>query len=402
MKRWSYKIPLKITILTVPFVLCFGSLCWSAKPAKNISEKKANELKPVLSLTIRCDRKKLKTGDEIPITFVIKNEGTIEYSYDDRSYDRSGRMPEYELSAVDEQGKKVPDPRAKWTGGLMGCIGGGEGRIGSSYSFTKTIALNRWALLIKPGMYQITGTYYPEGNLTKIVSSPIRIKILPRTDNEMAIYLNKLILELSFIKDDQDRAAHVRKLMYTCDRRIAPIMIEFMYNRDAASYWAGEAFNYYLPYDPKTNDALYDVAKKRGLARGMLQALRYRGFTGEKIKSLIDVSLSSERPYTWVEGALAAQQYPDDRFASRLSVIVLDPNSPARLQAIYALAKNRTEESVATLKKLLNESDLSNPRGKDIRQNTEHAIRRAYQQGDNTKGRPFRKDDFDTKYQSKN
>jgi hypothetical protein len=391
----------KITILTVPFVLCFAHLCYSTESAKNVSEKKALELKPILSLTIRCDKYKLKIGDEIPITFVIKNEGTIEYSYDNRSYDRSGRMPEYELSAVDEQRKKVPDPKAKWTGGLMGGLGGGEVRIRSNNSFTKTIALNKWALITKPGTYLITGTYHPEGNLSEIISLPIRIKILPRSDTEMAIYINKLVLKLPIAVDKQDLAACVRKLMYTCDRWIAPIMIEVMYNRDAASFWAGEAFNYYLPHDQKTNDALYDAAKKRGLARCMLQALKYRGFTSEKIKLLIDVSLSPERPYAWVEGALAAQQYPDDRFASRLSAIALNPNSKARVQAIYALANNRTYESVATLKKLLKESNPNDPGERTIRQNTEHAIRRAYQQGDNTKGRPFRKDDFDIKYQSK-
>jgi hypothetical protein len=401
MKSRNYKTPLKTTILTVPFVLCFAHLCWSAKLAKNISEEKATKLKPVLSLTIRCDRKKLKTGDEIPITFVIKNEGTTEYKYDDRSYDRSGRMPEYELSAVDNQGKKVPDPRAKWTGGLMGGLGGGERKIGSSNYFTKTIVLNRWALITKPGTYIVTGTYHPEGNLTKIVSSPIRIKILPRSDTEMSVYINKLILELSSLRNTQEQAAQIRKLMYTFDRRVVPIMIEFMYNRDNTNFWAGEAFNYYLPYDQQTNDALYDAAKKRGLAKGMLQALRYRGFNDEKIKLLINLSLSPEHPYTWVEGALAAQQYPDDRFASRLSAIALDPNSKARLQAIYALAKNRTDESVATLKKLLKESDPNDPKERTIRQNTEHAIRQAYQQGNNTKGRPFRKDDFDIKYQRK-
>ncbi|MBN2180578.1 MAG: hypothetical protein JW715_01595, partial [Sedimentisphaerales bacterium] len=182
----------------------FTSICYTVQSNENNPGKIDNTAKPVLSLIIRCDHSGLKVGDEIPIIFLIKNEGIVGYTYSDRNYDRSGRMPEYELSAVDEQGEKVPDPRAKWTGGMMGGLGG-EGRIASNNSFTKTIALNRWALLTKPGIYQVTGTYYPEGSLSKIISSPIRIKVLPRTDEETGVYINKLSTQLKETKDDQDR-----------------------------------------------------------------------------------------------------------------------------------------------------------------------------------------------------
>ena len=307
-------------------------------------------------------------------------------------------MHEYELSAIDEHGNLVPDPRAKWAGGIGGGLSN-QGTIKSGESFSKTIALNRWALLIKPGIYQVTGTYYQAHNLPKVTSAPIRIEVLPRSDNEMDSYINKLSIKLSETKDEQARAAIVRKLMYTCDSRTIPLLIEAIYKADAASYWAIEAFQYYLPQNQETNDALLYAAKKRGLANGMLWALRQRGFTGEKIKPLIDVSLSPERPYAWVEGALAAQEFPEDRFTPRLISIALDPESPARSQAVYALAQNRTDESVAALKKLLNEPDPYEPKGRTIRQITERAVRTAYWLGDNVKGRPLRKDDFDLKYQ---
>jgi len=363
--------------------------------------KTKNEAKPVLTLTIRCGESALKLGDEIPITFVIKNVGNSHYKYWDRNMDRSGRMSEYKLSAVDQRGKVVADPRAKR---LFGGIGGGptgEDSLAPGKSFAKTIALNRWALLTMPGEYQVTGTYR-EGGGRAIVSPPIRIKLQPRSDDEMAAYVKELSTQLADTDDEQVRAALVRKLMYTCDHRIVPPLIEAMYKSDAASYWAGEAFCYYLPDDSEINHALLNTAAKRGLAIGMLWTVQQRGVTREQIKPLIEVSLSPDYPAAWREGALAAQQYAEDRFTPRLIVIATDPTSTARTQAIYALALNRTDESVATLKRLLREPDPLKPKGRTIRQTTEAAIRGAYLYHGKTGGKRLRKDDFDVKYQRPN
>lgn len=55
----------------------------SAKPEQNIS---------VLSLEIRCATNVFKVGDEIPIRFIISNRGSVDCKYNDRNYDRGGRM----------------------------------------------------------------------------------------------------------------------------------------------------------------------------------------------------------------------------------------------------------------------------------------------------------------------
>ena len=173
-----------------------------------------------------------------------------------------------------------------------------------------------------------------------------------------------------------------------------------MYKGDAASACATEAFCYYLADDDKIGLALLEAATKRGLITDMFYILKQRGVTREQIKPLIEVPLSPDHPAAWHEGALAAQQYADDRFTLRLVAIATDPESTARPPAIYALAFNRTDESVATLKKLLREPDPPNPKGQTIRQTTEAAIRSAYRyRGNNTEGKRLREDDFDVKYQ---
>ncbi len=391
-------MPRAISAFTGLLALCITVLLTVAHTAAKDTRKTGNEAKPVLALTIRCDEATLKVGDEIAITFVIENEGYNHYKYMDRNYDRSGRMPEYKLSALDERGKAVADPRAKRLGGIGGGLAG-EGSLAPGKSFTKTIALNRWALLTIPGAYRVTGTYYPNGGRRAIVSPPIKIKLQPRTDDEIAAYVEELSTQLANTRDDQARAALVRKLMYTCDRQIVPALIEAIYKSDAASYWAGEAFCYYLPHDREIDHALLNAAAKRGLAIGMFWTFKQRGFTREQIKPLIEVSLSPNHPPAWPEGALVAQQYADDRFTPRLIAIATDPKSTARPQAIHALALNRTDESVATLKILLRDPDIPNPKGRTIRQTTEDAIRTAYLYRGNTEGRRLRKDDFDAKYQ---
>ena len=385
--------------------LCATVILVAPSASAEDTPKPDNEGSPVLTLSIRCDALVAKVGDEVLITFVIKNEGNADYQYPDRTYDRSGRLGEYELTAVDEEGKVVPDPRAKRRGGISGGVER-QGRLAPGESFTKTIALNRWALLTKPGVYRVAGTYRTGGSRGEVRSPTLTLELKPRTDEEMAAHVQALTDQLATTRDGHTRAARVRKLMYTCDRRIVPALIETMYQsdpaQDDAGYWAGEALHYHLPDDQAVGDALWHAAANRGLAVGMFWTLKQRGFTREQIRPLIEVSLSPDHRVAWSEGALAAQEYADDRFTPRLIAIAKDPENTARVPAIYALALNRTDESVATLKALLVEPDPPNPMGRTIRQTTEDAIRSAYVYRGNAQGRLLRTDDFDLKYQRPN
>jgi HEAT repeat protein len=88
---------------------------------------------------------------------------------------------------------------------------------------------------------------------------------------------------------------------------------------------------------------------------------------------------------------LAAQQHPDDAFASRLVAIATDTGleANARVRTIYALAANRTDESVKALKVLLTDSN------ERIRSATKQAINTAYHYRGVWTGQPLKPDDFD-------
>lgn len=343
-----------------------------------------------LSLTIRCTTQDIKAGDEIPIEFAVTNNGKDVYTYMDRNYDGSGRMEEYSLIAKGEDGKTIADPRASYGGGIGGGLCG-EAKLQPGASFRKTIALNRWALVKTPGRYEVTGMYRMEGFSSDrgriVTSAPIAITVKPRSAEEMAAYIEELSARLRALKENEDRAALVQKLMYTCDPRIIPALIDSMY-KPQAGFWECEAFFYYLDNRAEIKSAVVEAAKKRGLGNEMLWFLRRVGVTAEEMFPLIERSLSPESPERWECGAQAAQNFRDDRFNPRLVAIALDSKTPARHIAIHALAWNRTDEGVAALRKLLEDPE------ERIRKETADAIRSGYENRTRGLERPLRDDDF--------
>ena len=358
---------------------------------------------PNLTLTIHCADKRIKVGDEIPIVFTITNQGESVYSYDQRDYDRSGRMWEYKLVARQEDGTVVPDPRRNYKEGLGGGLSSGRGVIGKGGAFTKTIALNRWALINKPGIYTVTGTYIyhvrdPDANQKYDVrimktfranSAPIEVVIKPRGRWMMGWYIRTLLRQLKKIKPSgkwevvRQRTAIIARLAYTCDSRIVPTLIDLLYENHHQNdvFWAKEGFVCYLPRDLKIKKAVLGAAKKRGLARCMQTVLEALGCSEEEFKEIITLSLASENLDILNAAVGAAQEHPHDEHMPQLIAIATDPNRPdpnrafyaiERRRAIYAIAYNRTDEGVNALRTLLEDPD------KDIRKTTEYAIRQAY------------------------
>ena len=359
-----------------------------------------------ISLEIRCTNQVLKAGDEVPIEFIISNLGTEDYKYEDRNYDRSGRMDEYRLEAKAADGSLLPDPRENFRVGL----GGGGFQYGVLHpgdSYSKVIALNRWALLKDPGIYEVTGIYRTSragGSGEAVTAQPLQISVLPRTLQEMDAYINELMKQVAAIVarrgtnsqplfiDGLDEC--VMKLMYTCSPAAAPALLETMYE-PSQGFWEAEALLYYIPHSEEVGKAIEAAAARRGLASNMQYLLRQygEGPTEDEMKQYIRRSLEADSPQTWSAGALAAQQYPDDAFNSRLIALATEPKGSARMQAIYALARNRTDDSVKTLKALLDDPD------NQIHDTAERAIRSAYTSQGNSRGRPFGPDDFDQRYQ---
>ena len=87
-------------------------------------------------------------------------------------------------------------------------------------------------------------------------------------------------------------------------------------------------------------------------------------------------------------GVCEAFLYPNDRFNPRLIALATDAKSGVREIAISALAMNRTDEGVKTLKSLMDDPDIQ------IRYTVTHAIDHAYHWRGDSLGRPLKPEDF--------
>jgi HEAT repeat protein len=155
-----------------------------------------------------------------------------------------------------------------------------------------------------------------------------------------------------------------------------------------------------LLHDPEqqisseAKQAICAAYRSRDGARG--RPFRADDFDATEITPLIQQWLASgDRNYQY-DGLDFAAIFGDDALTPKLIALATNPK-PAELGfryiSIKALAMNRTDEAVATLKTLLNDPD---PR---ISQRTEQAISRAYTSRDGALGKPLRPDDFDAKFQ---
>ena len=338
------------------------------------SQEPETSLAPILSLSIRCTNDVVKAGDEIPIEFRITNRGWNDYKYEDRTYDRSGRMNEYKLVATNSAGEAVPDPRAKDKGFRMRGGGFQYAILKPGQSFTKIIPLNRWALVKEAGRYEVLGTYISSSygtNYVTVISDPISLTVQPRTPQEMDAYIGdltnqleaKLTGNLNPVANESrppDPAINelVTKLMFTCSPKIVPSLLKSASDYGSGGgFWEHEAITFYVPQSEETKQAILAAATARGLERNWTLAslLREYGFTGEELKPLIERALAPDNEAGWAVGAQLAAKFGDDAFTPRLMAIARTPRSDAQTAAIGALAAHRTDEGVKTLKSLLDD-----------------------------------------------
>jgi hypothetical protein len=358
-----------------------------------------------LKLRIRCSAKNLQVGDEIPIIFTIANKGERTYQYDTRNYDRSGRMWEYQLQAKDKNGNRVPDPRENIQTGLGGGLGG-EATISKGQSFDFTLALNRWALINKPGQYTVTATYtysiedkdtikFPDIMMMKTIevkSEPIEIEIKSRSLRQMGKYIESLQEELKQYQSSnkwdilEKRQQIILKLDYTCDERIIPTLIDLIYlnqhnNSTNDVFWAMEGFQCYLPKTPEIRNQLINTLKIRGFATALASVLESYNCDESIFKEILIKALNSDNPDIVSEAAYVAQNHPSNEIMPMLIAVAkgMAPNNQkvgisenARERAMYALAHNRTDEVVEALKELKNDPNTR------INKAAQSAIEQAY------------------------
>jgi hypothetical protein len=371
---------------------------------------------PVLSLAIRCTNDVVKAGDEIAIEFRITNTGTNNYKYPNRTYDRSGRMPEYTLVATNSSSEAVPDVFK------VGGFGGGGFQYATlkpGESFTKIIPLNCWALIKGPGRYDVTGTYHAEVvsnnpavssgpfiSSIPIASTPIAVNVLPRTEAEMDAYISDLTNQFASLSPKQiypygpyspgsigptpELDELLEKLTYTCNPKIVPTLLNTMYLPGHGGFWESEAILGYVPRSEEIRKALIEAAAKRGLGpNGTISyMLRDYACTKEEMKPLIARALAPDNEQDWDAGAELAAKYSDDAFTPRLIDIAMTPRNNARGAAITALAYNRSDEGVKALKTLLNDPH------EEIWTSLADAIMNAYDWKDKPAGKPLRPEDF--------
>ncbi len=339
-----------------------------------------------ISLQVRCAKDVVKAGDEIPIEFVVNNLGTSDYKYEDRTYDRSGRMNEYQLYVRKADGPFLPDPRPNYRAGMMGGLFQ-YGILHPGEFFSKIIPLNRWALLSEPGQYEVLATYFGgdnPGGQWQVKAAPLSITVLPRTPEEMDDYIrgltNQVMVELAKPRPtnampNQDLTDLVMKLMYTCNPAIVPALLQILHDdgpeilkdgstrtRGNEGFYVNEALLYYVPHSESTSDAIVAAATRNGCIGNLDGLLRQYEFDKSKLKPLMARALAATNDDLgeWHNGAvLAVNTYYDDSFLPALIAIACNSNANAssRGAAVSALACNRTEPGVSAIRSLLNDPD---------------------------------------------
>jgi hypothetical protein len=92
-----------------------------------------------------------------------------------------------------------------------------------------------------------------------------------------------------------------------------------------------------------------------------------------------------------LSGVILAKQFGSDALTAQLVALATNLSPYISGGAVHALALNRTDEGVKTLKTLLHDPKVSKL--------AEEAIRNAYTSRGDARGRPLRADDFDMKFQ---
>ena len=377
----------------------------SSKPAEN----------PLgLSLVIRCMNEVLKVGDKISIEFILSNHGTADYKYWN-FYDFDQRSGDCELSAATASGVAVPDPRSRYKGSPITSVTSLEYVLHPGESSTNIIALNHWALMKEAGGYEVRGAFvarfFSTNPVAPVKAEPIRITVLPRTQEEMHDYVRGLTNQIAArlpIQPGQNGGRYdpvlndlLEKLMYSCSPEMVPTLLGVLYEPGPAGNHTDLATEGLLNYAPQTEDtgkAIFEAAAKQGLNENMNYLFWFYDpakAEKEEMKPLIERALEPQNSGQWQAGATLARDYYDNAFLARLIAIASGTNTPdnARGEAMAALALNRTDEGVKTLKTLLNDPDPN------ISKRAEQAIRQAYTSRGNARGRPLRPDDFDAKFQ---
>jgi len=305
-------------------------------------------------VAIRCDADDLRVGDKVPITFVVTNVGGASFAYGSSSPYRFGAVS-FDLKAFDELQRPVIDPQSIGfpAGGIAGSILGTELALGTGDSVEETLPLNEWAALRQPGTFTVRGMYHAAG--ATFESEPVTVSIAPRSRSDMREYVAALQDQWTTATTKAERDLAVRRLAYTFDERPLPTLLDAL--RGDAGFAAAQGIVHYLPITTQSVERIVRDFENRGLAPNGVFVLLGVGASEAQIVGVIDRSLQDDRRSSWPTAAFGATLYGDDRLMPRLIAIAETIGEPARIQAVQAIANNRTDEGVAALRRLLDDPD---------------------------------------------
>jgi len=281
----------------------------------------------------------------------------------------------------------VPDARQHFHPGRVGGLFQ-FGVLHPGESVSKVIALNLWALIKKPGQYEVTGVYSDDSR--SATSGPVSITVLPRTEAEMHDYIRELTNNVAPSGMSEDL---VKKLMYTCNPEIVPILLKVMSTEGGnANFWATAALADYVPRTEETRKAILDAATEHGVNGTSLElVLMDHEFSNEEVKPVIERALAADNSGGWRAGVWLALHYYDDDFTPQLIAIAKDPNArwDTRSVAMRVLTYHRTDAGVKAIKALLKDpaQEMLNPLAETIANGYAHL-------DTSTNGRPLKPDDF--------
>jgi hypothetical protein len=121
--------------------------------------------------------------------------------------------------------------------------------------------------------------------------------------------------------------------------------------------------------------------------------LQAQDFNAEDMRPLIErlLATTNQALQLQLSGVILAKQFGSDALTAQLVALATNLSPYISGGAVHALALNRTDEGVKTLKTLLHDPKVSKL--------AEEAIRNAYTSRGDARGRPLRADDFDMKFQ---
>jgi hypothetical protein len=324
---------------------------------------------PALQVAIRCDAGDLRVGDEVPITFIVTNVGGASFEHGSSSPYRFGAL-HVDLKAFDERQRPVIDPQSIGfpAGGIGGSIFSTRLVLTPGDRFEQTVPLNEWASLRQPGQFTVRGTYRAAG--ATFESEPVTVSIAPRSRSDMLGYVAALQAQWTTATTKADRDLVVRRLAYTFDERALPTLLDALHGD--AGFAASQGIVHYLPITTESVERIGSDFESRGLPPNAVFVLMGIGAPEARIVRVIDRSLQDDRRSSWPTATSGATLYGDDRLIPRLIAIAETPGEPARIQAVQAIANNRTDEGVAALKRLLDDPDP------ELHRHVVEAIRAAY------------------------